>query len=87
MSDLFKNDPGLTSPAIRGFAIAASDTVDLPHVTRGFYVGAAGNATVIFRDDTAPVALVGLLPGVVYPFRLRRVLATGLTAANIVGVH
>ncbi len=86
MSDRFKNAPGLASPAAWAFDIGADDNADLPTVTRGLYVGTAGDVTVLFRNDDTPVTLRGLVAGMIYPIRIKRVYATGLTAGNLVGL-
>lgn len=83
---------GLTvsTPAIAGAssatAIAPNDSTDIP-VTRGLYVGVGGDVAVLFADDSTAVTLKGLLAGVVYPLRVKRVRATGTTATNIVALR
>lgn len=67
-------------------AVAPSDTTDLSRVTRGIFVGGAGNVAVIFCDDAdaAPVTLTGLAVGVWHPMQVRRVMTTNTTATLIV---
>lgn len=72
-------------PATRATAISASDTVEF-ELCDAFYVGAAGDATVLMEDGNT-VALVGLTAGTVYPLRIKRVNATGLTAASLVALY
>lgn len=74
-----------SNPARSAVAVTASDATSIP-ATRGLYVGGAGNATLVFEDGTE-VALVGLLAGVVYPFRVTKVKSTGLTAADLVALY
>jgi hypothetical protein len=75
----------LVAPAGQLFAIAPSDSADLPMVTRGIYVGITGNLAV--RDaEGNQVVLVQVQAGSVLPIRASRVLASGTTASSIVGM-
>ena len=76
--------PGLESPASDAFVVTPSDTVDLPAVTRAIYVGGQGDVHVIMHSG-ADVTLVGVSG--MLPIRIKRVMATGTTATNIVGLH
>lgn len=72
---------GLESPASHGVAVVPNDGVDLPTSARVLYVGTGGALQVVLvGGDT--VTLQNLTPGFV-PLRVRRVLATGTTAADI----
>lgn len=84
--DLFQSySPGLDSPPARAFAITPDDNTDLPVATRGLMVTSAGAVSVLtVAGDTA--TLPGLEPGVQYAIRAQRVLATGTTAAGLVGL-
>jgi len=75
-----------TSPGSYALVIAPSDGTPLPEVTRGIYVGTAGDLTVVFAGDTAPVTLVGVPGGSLLPISVRAVKATGTTASNLVAV-
>ncbi|WP_203290892.1 spike base protein, RCAP_Rcc01079 family [Maricaulis parjimensis] len=76
---------GLSSPPSFAFQIVPDDAADLPKPTRGLMVGTAGDVAMItLAGDT--IVLPGLLPGVQYAIRARRILATGTLAANIVGL-
>lgn len=79
------NAVGLASPADNAESITPHDSNELTNVTRGLYVGGAGDAVVVFNDGTE-VTLVGLQAGVVYPFRVKQVKSTGTTATSLVGV-
>lgn len=87
MNDDFEDfNSGLTSPATAADPIAPSDTTPLQHATRAIYVGQGGDLTVEFvSGDT--VTLYGVQPGAVYAVRVRHVLATGTTAAGLVGLR
>jgi hypothetical protein len=68
-------------------AVTPSDSTDIyTGVTRGLYVGATGDVSVIFAGDAdaSSVVLTGLAAGVWHPIQVRRVLSTGTTATSIV---
>ncbi|MGJ8543871.1 MAG: spike base protein, RCAP_Rcc01079 family [Sulfitobacter sp.] len=77
--------PGLSSPVQGGFDITADDAVDLPQVTRAVMVTGAGDVTALFKNGDT-LSLAGLVPGVIYPLRVMRVLATGTTATGLKGL-
>lgn len=71
-----------------GFAITPSDVTVFADnaLPRGVYVGGDGNLTVLLEWDTASITLVGVKAGSLLPIRPVRVLATGTTATNLVGL-
>jgi len=73
-----------TAPAGGAFAITPNDSTDLTRLTRGLYVGVGGNVAV--RIGGVDVTFSNLAAGVVHPLRVTRVLSTGTTATNIVGL-
>jgi len=75
----------LESPASGAFSITPHNTNELASVTRGVYVGGAGNLSVIMRDGQQ-VTFVGLSAGSILPIRARLVKSTGTTATNLVGL-
>ena len=75
-----------STPTSSAFAITPSDTVDLDVAVRGIYVGAGGNLRVLLEDDTSPVTLVGVITGVIYPLRVRRVYSSSTTASSLIGL-
>lgn len=75
-----------TVSAHRASAITPSDVTIFQQPTRGIYIGGAGNITVDMADGGSSVLFVGLMAGVVYPFQVTRVYATGTTATSIVGL-
>lgn len=77
---------GMSSPARGAFAITPHNTNELTHVTRGLYVGGAGNAAVTMAGGEE-VTFTGLLAGVVYPLRVKIVKSTGTTATALVGLY
>ncbi|MEM9433441.1 MAG: hypothetical protein AAGA12_05920 [Pseudomonadota bacterium] len=78
--------PGLTSPAGAAEAITPNDGADIAFATRGLYAGQGGdlNVTLVSGDQ---VVLINIQPGIIYPLRVKRVSATGTTAADIVGLR
>lgn len=73
-------------PAYSAAAVTPSDTVDLTNVTRGLYIGTAGNVSVNMYESGAAVVFTGVPAGTVLPIRVTRVLATNTTASNIVAL-
>lgn len=65
--------------------ISATDA-NLTGITRGIYIGLAGDLKVIFANDAdgAAVTLTGLAAGVWHPMQIRTVVKTGTTATAIV---
>lgn len=87
MTDDFASyETGLTAPAAAAEAITPSDTEELEYVTRALLVGQDGDVNVIFKSGDT-VVLRNLQGGVVYPFRIASVLATGTTATDLVGLR
>ena len=86
MKDTFSGfTHGLTAPLRGGFDITPDDTSELSEVTRAVYVGQGGDMAIELSGGGS-VVLKGLKPGVIYPLRLARVLATGTTATDLVGM-
>lgn len=85
----FRNDSD-TAKMLGGqdaFVITPDDEEDLPYVTRGIYVGVAGDLAVTLVGDSAPVTFANLAAGVIHPLRVKQVHETGTDAENIVGVY
>lgn len=76
---------GLTTPANDAFAITPTDATDLPRLTRGLYVGTGGSVALVTADGSS-VTFANLSSSVVLPMRIARVLATGTTASDLVGL-
>lgn len=74
-----------SDPASAGFAITPSDETDFARVTRGIYVGGAGNVVVVWPDDTT-TTFPSVPAGVILPVRAKRVNSTSTTATNMVGL-
>jgi len=80
-----KHASSLMAPADDGFAITPNDGADLTRTPRSIYVGGAGNIALITSKGTT-VTFTGLAAGSVLPIRANRVLATGTTATNLIGL-
>lgn len=74
------------SPAEQCFAVAPSDTLELPVATKALYVGAGGDVRLVALGDTAAVTFRNVAAGTILDVRARTVLATGTTASSIVGL-
>ena len=75
---------GRASPAVKCSEITPSDTVDLIDATRGLFVGTAGDIKCIFaNDDDADVVTMPNVPVGFHPMSVRRIFATGTTAADL----
>lgn len=84
-------------PPRRSFALTPSDTLDvtnasganMPVYARSVYVGVSGDVSVVTAGDqsAAGVPVVYKAHPVGYmPVQVRRVMATGTTATNLVGM-
>lgn len=60
-----------------------SDQV-LSRITRGIYIGGAGNLEVIFAGDVTPVTLTGLATGVWHPMQVQTIVNASTTATLII---
>ena len=87
MKDEFESyATGLTAPARDATAITPDDTTDLDTATRALYVSEAGSLQVQMVSGQT-VNFGNVQAGVVYPFRVVRVMSTGTTAAGLVGLR
>jgi hypothetical protein len=80
-----RNDLNILAPGANAFVVTPSDSNYFDHKTRGLYVGVTGNVAVEMAGGNV-VTFIGLAGGVVHPLQVIRVLATGTTALNIVGI-
>ncbi|WP_265501158.1 spike base protein, RCAP_Rcc01079 family [Paracoccus beibuensis] len=83
MIDLFKhNVPGLESPATYLKNVIPDDATDLDLASRAIAVGTEGFVNLITVDGST--GRIFAVPGAPFPIRVRRILATGTTATDIV---
>lgn len=87
MFDKFKNaQKGIDSVAERAADITPHDTNQLTTATRSVYIGTGGDLTVQLVGDSSPVTFRNVVSGSILPIRVQKVLATGTTAANLLGL-
>ncbi len=84
MVDQFvKNSESLISPVTRVLQVIPNDILDLPFTSKVVCVGSDGNVT--FDTAAGDVNIqMRLFKGVVYPFRLTKVYATGTQNINVI---
>lgn len=70
-------------PLRAALTVQPSDTEDLGIESRALLLGAGGDVRLTLADGDT-ITLKGLRDGVLYPLAIRRVWATGTTAADIV---
>lgn len=88
MPDVFANlSESLSVPADNLVAITPSDSTDLPQVSRGIYVGGAGNIVVTPAAGGSNVTFSAVPAGTVLPIRVSRVLSTSTTATSLVNLY
>jgi hypothetical protein len=73
------------SGATKAVAITPDDDTDID-VTRGLYVGGAGDLVVVLGDDDTPMTFTAIAAGVIHPLRVKRVMEAS-TANGILGVY
>lgn len=76
---------GLDTPYRHAASVSPSDSVDLTNVTRGIFVGGAGNLVVI-TEGGETVTITGVTAGTILRLCAGRVKNTGTTATNIVAL-
>lgn len=74
-------------PAEHAFAVTPNDSTDLAHVTRGLWIGGAGNISVDLNGGETAVLFSGVSAGTMLPLAVTRVRSTNTTATLIVGVY
>jgi hypothetical protein len=80
-------DNNILAPALDYAAITPHDSTDFSgFVTRGIYVGGAGDVVAVRYDNTA-VTFSGVPAGTTLPIRARRVNSTSTTATNMVALY
>ncbi len=75
----------LTEPSGHQVAVTPSDSVNLEAMTRGIYIGGAGNLAY-YSALGDEITLTGVLAGTLLPFRVYRILSSGTTATNITAI-
>ncbi|CDN42081.1 hypothetical protein [Paenibacillus sp. P22] len=65
-------------------AITPNDSTDLAKVTRGLYVGTGGDIKITMADGSV-VTRKNVAGGITHPWAVKRIWATGTTAADLIG--
>lgn len=87
MSDEFAHEPrSLISPASKAVALTPNNDADLANIPRAIYVGGAGNLTVTMLGQSGTTLFTAVPAGTILPIQIKRLHATGTTAAAIVAV-
>jgi hypothetical protein len=87
MPDAYQShQANLADPGFKAAAIAPHDTNDLPDIPRALYVGVGGDIVAICKNDTTSVTFKAVPQGSILPVSVKRVLATGTTASQILGI-
>lgn len=74
-----------SNPASDGFAISTNNSTDFTVQPRGIYVGGAGDVAVILGGST--LTFVGVVAGSILPISPTRVMATGTSATDLIGLY
>lgn len=74
-----------SEPAYSAAPITRSDTVNIGFPVRGIYVGVSGDVVLRLVDNTN-VTFKNAPAGYIIPIRAIRVLLTGTTATDLVGI-
>ena len=74
-----------TRPAAKAVAVTPSDTTDLG-VTRGLYVGGAGNVVVTMAEQGTNITFVDVPAGTFMPIQVRLVMAA-TSASSILALY
>ena len=86
-SDTFaSSSSGLMAPADNAVAITPDDANDLATMSRGIYIGGAGNLAVVMKGGQA-VTFQNLAAGAVLSVRVARIKSTGTTATNLLNLY
>lgn len=75
-----------SNPSADFSAITPSDATNLSNLTRGLYVGGAGNISAVTIAGVA-VVFTAVPAGSVLPIQVKRINATGTTATALVGLY
>ena len=82
--DKFGQQSNILGSIRRAVAVTPDNNTDLDEVTRGLYIGVAGDVAVIFADaGDASVVMKNKAQGYWHGDRVKRVLSTGTNATDI----
>lgn len=72
--------------ATSAVAVTPSDTTEIP-VTRGVWVGGAGDLAVQFTGDDEAVTLGGVAAGTLLPIQVTKVMSANTTATGVLALY
>lgn len=75
----------ISGPALDGFVITPSNTVNFNTMARGIYVGGAGDIGLVTSQGTV-LTFIGLTAGSILPIVCIRVNITNTTATSLIGL-
>ena len=75
------------APATNAVTVTPSDTVALPDIPKGLFVGTGGTITMRGLNGQTDQLWKNVAAGSVLPFRAQYVRATGTTAADILALY
>jgi hypothetical protein len=86
MSDVYTPT---TKALIKAKPVVPNDVSDLSPCARGLYIGVSGDLVVLMGGDSDGVSVTfkNVASGTLMPIVVRRVLATGTTATNIIAAY
>ncbi|KTF69820.1 spike base protein, RCAP_Rcc01079 family [Sphingomonas sp. HT-1] len=88
MADQFANSADqVAAPATRAVAVVPSDTVPLPDIPKGLYVGTGGTITLRGVNGGADTVWKNVASGSILPLRAQFVRATGTSAADMLALY
>ncbi len=87
MTDRFNNHAdAVDAPATRSFPVVPSDSAELATLPKALYVGNGGTLAMQGPGDEVAVTWTNIPSGALIPFRAAKVMATGTSATDIVGI-
>lgn len=72
---------GPEAPADDAASVTPHDTTELAYITRGLYVGTAGDVTVVMAGSGTDITFKAVPAGTILPIRVKIVKDTGTTQA------
>lgn len=74
------------APSRHCFAIVPDDTVELTSIPKALYIGTGGSLTLVCVDGGEEVTFANLPNAFILDVRAARIMASGTTATDIVGL-
>lgn len=84
--DLYSRREGMESSARNGEPVSKSDTEDFTYVSRGIYVGGAGDVAAVMVGG-ATLTFKAVSAGTLLPIRCTRINSTNTTATDMLALY